>query len=369
MTLKIGILVSEPQLSDEVWRNVAQMALEEAQRREILDYDVEFIEERAEGLPTGTVQSVIDAWHRLADKGVIAIVGPATADNAMAIREVADAGQIPTLSITATSYVASDWCFSVSWGSGPEDSFRMVDYLKSQGCSSMGIIWDTMWHSGEFVEFLNIAGKRAGIRTTCEERISMRIREMGTPSELQLRQARVALENIRSTNPDALAVATALATAAVGRVLKDMNWDVPVVCNNSLGIGRGPKAQGAMDGWVGTSIYDERNPIATRFLDEYVERFGSVYHTDFQLTAHSAFRMLFEGVSLAPIMTRRGVYEGLEKVRMFPSALGSPGSYLGFGTHDRRALKGREMIVLRRILPGGGWERVMDIPHASFELG
>lgn len=366
MTLKIGILVSEPQLSEEVWRNCGQIALEDAQRREILDYDIEFIEEKAEGLPTGSTLSVTDAWKRLADKGVIAIVGPATADNAMAVRDVADQYQVPTVSITATSYVASDWCFSVSWGSGPEDAFRMVDYLKAQGCSSMGIIWDTMWHSGEFVEFLGIAGKRNGIRVTTEERISMRIREMGTPSELQLKQARIALENIRSTNPDALAVGTALATAAVGRVLKEMDWKIPLACNNSLGIGRGPKAQGAMDGWVGTSIYDERNPIAQKFLDEYVSRFGTVYHTDFQLTAHNAFRILFEGLSLAPIMTRRGLYEGLEKVRMMPAGLGSPGTYLGFGTHDRRALKGRDMIVLRRILPGGGWERVDGIPNASF---
>lgn len=369
MTLKIGILVSEPQLPSEVWRNCAQIALEDVQRRQILDYDVEFVEEQGEGLPTGSTQSVTDAWRRLADQGVIAIVGPAAADNAMAVKDVADEVKVPTVSITATSYVASDWCFSVSWGSGPEDSFRMVDWLKAQGCSSMGIIWDTMWHSGEFVEFLRIAGKRAGVRVTSEERISMRIREMGTPSELQMNQAREALRNIRSTNPDAIAVATALATAAVGRALNEMDWDVPVVCNNSLGIGRGPKAQGSMDGWVGTSIYDERNAFARNFLVEYERRHGAVYHTDFQLTAHDAFRILFEGLALAPIMTCQGVHDGLEKVRMLPSGLGSPGSYLGFGTYDHRALKGRDIIVLRRILPGGGWERVDDIPHASFATG
>lgn len=365
MTLKIGILVSEPQLPPEVWRNCGQIALEDAQRREILDYDVEFIEAEGEGLPTGSTQSVTDAWKRLADQGVIAIVGPAAADNAMAVKEVADEYQVPTVSITATSYVTSEWCFSVSWGSGPEDAFRMIDWLKAQGVKSVGIIWDTMWHSGEFVEFLRIAGKRAGIRVTSEERISMRIREMGTPSDLQMRQAREAIANIRSSGPEALAVATALATSAVGRALNETDWNVPVVCNNSLGIGRGPKAQGSMDGWVGTSVYDERNVIGQRFLDEYEKRHGAVYHTDFQLSCFDAFRILFEGLALAPIMTRRGVYEGLEKVRMLPSGMGGPGTYLGYGTYDHRALKGKDAIVLRRITPGGGWERVENIPHAS----
>lgn len=364
MSIKIGILISEPQLPSQVWKNCATIAWEDAERRQILDYDIEFIEEEAEGLPTGSTQSVTEAWRRLADQGVLAIVGPATADNAMSVKTVADEYEVPTLSITATSFVASKWCFSVSWGSGPEDSFRMVDWLKAQNCSSMGVIWDTMWHSGEFVEFLQIAGKRAGIRVTTEERISMRIREMGTPSELQMNQARKALTNIRSTSPDALAVGTSLATAAVGRALNEMEWDVPVVCNNSLGIGRGPKAQGAMDGWVGTSIYDERNIIASQFLAEYEKRHGAVYHTDFQITAHDAFRMLFEGLSLAPIMTRQGLHDGLEKIRLFPSGIGSPGAYLGFGTYDHRALKGLNMIVLRRILSEGAWERVDDIPYA-----
>lgn len=365
MTLKIGILVSEPQLPPEVWRNCGQIALEDAQRREILDYDVEFVQAEGEGLPTGSTQSVVDAWKSLVDQGVIAVVGPAAADNAMAIKEAADQYKVPTVSITATSYVTSEYCFSVSWGSGPEDAFRMIDWLKAQGISSVGIIWDTMWHSGEFVEFLRIAGKRAGIRVTSEERISMRIREMGTPSDLQMRQARQAIANIRSTGPQALAVATALATSAVGRALNETDWNVPVVCNNSLGIGRGPKAQGSMDGWVGTSVFDERNVIGSRFLAEYERRHGAVYHTDFQLSCHDAFRILFEGLSLAPIMTRRGVYEGLEKVRMLPSGMGGPGTYLGYGTYDHRALKGKDAIVLRRILPGGGWERVDDIPHAS----
>ncbi|MCS3835673.1 ABC-type branched-subunit amino acid transport system substrate-binding protein [Pseudomonas sp. JAI111] len=365
MTLKIGILVSEPQLPSEVWRNCAMIALEDAQRREILDYDIEFVEAEAEGLPTGDTQSVTDAWKRLADQGVVAIVGPAAADNAMAVKEMADEYKVPTISITATSYVTSEWCFSVSWGSGPEDAFRMVDWLKSQGVTSMGIIWDTMWHSGEFVEFLRIAGKRAGIRITCEERISMRIREMGTPSDLQMRQAREAISNIRASGPQALAVATALATSAVGRVLNETDWDVPVVCNTSLGIGRGPKAQGSMDGWVGTSVYDERNVVGERFLKEYEKRHGAVYHTDFQLSCHDAFRVLFEGLSLAPIMTRRGLCEGLEKIRMLPSGMGGPGTYLGFGTYDHRALKGKDAIVLRKIIPGGKWERVEGIAHAS----
>ena len=331
----------------------------------MLDYDVEFVEAEGEGLPTGSTQSVTDAWKRLADQGVMAIVGPAAADNAMAVRDVADEYEVPTLSITATSYVSSEWCFSVSWGSGPEDSFRMVDWLKAQGVSSMGIIWDTMWHSGEFVEFLRIAARRAGVRITSEERISMRIREMGTPSELQMKQAREAVTNIRTTGAQSLAVATALATSAVGRALNETDWKVPVICNNSLGIGRGPKAQGSMDGWVGTSVLDERNSIGQRFLAEYEKRHGAVYHTDFQLSCHDGFRILFEGLSLAPIMTRKGVHDGLEKVRMLPSGMGSPGTYLGFGTYDHRGLKGKDAIVLRRILPGGGWERVEDIPHAS----
>lgn len=366
MSLKIGILVSEPQLRGEVWRNCAAIAWEDAQRRQLLDYEIEFIEETAEGLPTGSADSVIDAWKRLADQGVIAVVGPATADNAVAVSEVASEYGVPTISTTSTSYVSSNWCFSVSWGSAPEEAFRMVDWLKAQKCSSMGIIWDTMWHSGEFVEFLDIAGKRSGIRVTADERVSMRILDPGKPTDLQISQCREALKDIRATNPDSLAVATTLASAAVGEVLSEMDWDIPVVCNISLAAGLRPgKANENMAGWVGASIYDERNVLAQDFMKTYNEKFGEIFSADFQLSTYDAFRILFEGMSLAPIMLRRGVREGLEKVRMFPSCCGSPGTYLGYGTYDHRGLKGKEMIVLRRLLHGGTWERVDDIPYVS----
>ncbi|MFU2325044.1 ABC transporter substrate-binding protein [Pseudomonas sp. NFX98] len=360
MSAKIGILITEPQLSPEVWRNCAAIALEDAHRREILDYDVEFIEAHGEGLPTGSTQSVTDAWKELADQGALAIIGPATADNAMAVRQMADQYQVPTISITATSYVASEWCFSVSWGSGPEDAFRMVDWLKVNGISSMGIVWDTMWHAGEFVEFLKIAGKRANINVTSTERVS--VFGAKEASRDPMAQARQAIANIRSTAPQALAVASTIATIPLSLALKESGWQIPVVCNNSLGAGREPRAQGAMDGWVGTSVYDERNAIAQRFLDNYEKRHGAAIRTDFLLSCHDAFRALFEGLALAPIRTRSGLHEGLEKVRMLPSGMGSPGTYLGFGTFDHRALKGNGAIVLRTILPGGKWQRLEDLP-------
>lgn len=50
---------------------------------------------------------------------------------------------------------------------------------------------------------------------------------------------------------------------------------------------------------------------------------------------------------------------------MLPAGIGAPGTYLGLGTYDHRVLKGGDMIVLRRIVPGGGWERLDGIPHAS----
>ncbi|MCS3835675.1 ABC-type branched-subunit amino acid transport system substrate-binding protein [Pseudomonas sp. JAI111] len=367
MTLKIGILIAEPQLSPEVWRNSGQIALEQAQRCELLDHDIEFVEVEADGLPFGSTQAVIDAWKRLEREGVVAIVGPAAADNAMAIRELADTQGIATLSTTATSYFPNEWCFSVSWGSSPEDAYRMVDWLRSQGASSMAIVRDDMWHSGEFVEFLRIAGRQAGLRITAEERIAMPLRKDG-PRHDALGRTCEAIANLRSSQPDSLAVATTITTAMVGHALRRTGWQIPVVCNNSLGAGRDPRTQGAMDGWVGTSVYDERNIIGQRYLDEYEQRHGPLIRTDFQLSCHDAFRVLFEGLALAPIMTRQGVRKGLERVRMLPSSMGTPGTYLGLGEHDHRALKGKDATVLRRLTPNGGWDRIDDIAHISLAI-
>jgi hypothetical protein len=58
-------------------------------------------------------------------------------------------------------------------------------------------------------------------------------------------------------------------------------------------------------------------------------------------------RLAALGLAHAPALTREGVRDGLERVKQVPSALGSPGTVMGFGQWKRCALEGG-YLVLRR---------------------
>ena len=63
--------------------------------------------------------------------------------------------------------------------------------------------------------------------------------------------------------------------------------------------------------------------------------------------AYDLGRLVAEGAGRAVHLTRRGLREGLERVKLLPAALGREGTTMGFGRWERSALKG-EFLVLRQ---------------------
>ena len=58
-----------------------------------------------------------------------------------------------------------------------------------------------------------------------------------------------------------------------------------------------------------------------------------------------------EGLARAPLLTPKGVKEGLEKVRMLPAVNGGPRTHMSLGPYDHKAYKG-DWLLLRRIENG-----------------
>ena len=67
----------------------------------------------------------------------------------------------------------------------------------------------------------------------------------------------------------------------------------------------------------------------------------------FPAIGHDLGLLVSEGLARAPELTAEGVREGLELVKLVPSAEGRAGTTLGFGHWDRGALHG-EYLVLRQ---------------------
>ena len=114
---------------------------------------------------------------------------------------------------------------------------------------------------------------------------------------------------------------------------------------NSAGIrGYQPDFARQVEGWVYVDLFSDHN----RTLANLRERYAIAARESLAAAkGYDLGRLLARGLAYAPELTRKGLKEGLERVKWLPAAQGLEGTMLGFGHHDRGALHGH-YLVLRR---------------------
>jgi ABC-type branched-subunit amino acid transport system substrate-binding protein len=341
--------MTESKIPATTLRRAADLAIAEIYARDGLETAVEFIEIVAEGPPAGPIYNVERALRRLHEEGCIGVIGLANSDSCMAVADLIDELKLPALAAGSSAAYSSAYTFSVQWGSCPEEAFLMIDWLAQHGARRIGIVWDMLWHSGEWVHYMRLACRRWGLTIVSEERVPSPTTPHSTaPVERSLRLTRAALERMRDAKPDALALLPAMAAPAVVQCLADMKWSPPYVGNCGFAVHR--LAPELIQGVTFVSLYDEDNPTAARFMARYVEEFGASPDVVHQaLTHYDQARAFFEGLSLAPIWSREGLRQGLEQVKLLPSAQGARGTYINFSPWDHRGVKGASAMVLRQV--------------------
>jgi len=348
----LGLLVAEPQLAPQRWRNVLTLALEDLEAAGTLHREVTFVEQVAEGLPNGSSHAVLEAFAELDRAGVLAVLGPANGDNCISLQPAADERRLATVGLCATMHFPSEWCFSVPWGSCPEDALLVADWVVRNGHRRLAVITDDLWHSGEYLEHLRRVVDREGLSIVNLERLPATVRDAAEAPAEQRAAADAAVERSRTAQPDVLVHLGPLSLAAVAGAVTDQGWEVPKVANNAFAAAQRPDRAHRFEGWVGTTCWHDDNELLAGLLERHLERFGEPAGPDFAASLYDGARVLFEAVALAPILNRPGLRAGLERVRQLPSAIGGPENVLTFGPWDHRALKSRSMMVLRRIEGG-----------------
>jgi ABC-type branched-subunit amino acid transport system substrate-binding protein len=125
--------------------------------------------------------------------------------------------------------------------------------------------------------------------------------------------------------------------------MAEKRWSPPAVANSALFQAHfHPERAGTFEGWAYVDVYDDRNQL---FAD--VQR--RMRHVELPLPVKAVFydqaRLLAEAVTTAPQLSREGIRDGLERLKLLPAALGSPGTTMSFGPWDRAALKGRFLVM------------------------
>ena len=263
------------------------------------------------------------------------IVGPAIGDNALVATPLADAAGVPTLNYAGAERARSEYMFHLQVGSHEEEpvlhrAAPLGARLRRRSRSSA-------------------TSRRSAAATATSS--------CGRASRSACRSSRsAAVSPIGSSIDDAVAEAVAsgcdalvylglgFGGHAVGEALAARGRPLPVVCNTCGMFAHGLKDWRELwEGWVYVDEYADDNPVLAALRDELElppERWAIGEAMQYDIGA-----LVAEGLGRAEELSREGIKDGFERIKMVPAAEGEPGTYLGFGRWDRAALKGRFLVL------------------------
>lgn len=133
-----------------------------------LDDEVELVHATALGLPLpgGSAYAVEDAFRSLVNQGVAAILGPAISDNALVVRELADAAHVPTLNYTGSEETRSEYGFQYQIGSLEDEPSFLAANLASRGLKQIAVERDRSYVGRRMGDFFDHAASVAGLSIT-----------------------------------------------------------------------------------------------------------------------------------------------------------------------------------------------------------
>jgi ABC-type branched-subunit amino acid transport system substrate-binding protein len=293
----------------------------------------------------GPEHSIAGAFARLVDQNVLAILGPALSDGALAVRPLADEAGMPCVNYAGNDQGRSSYLFHFQIGSLEDEPSLLVDDLMRRRLVRVALIQDTSSVGHRMAAFFAEAAAAAGCAVAAHAQVE--------PDGAGIAPA-VAVA--RAAAPDALAfVGFWRAAHAVACERRAQAWRVPAVANSALMYGHAdPGWARDWEGWTYADTYAEANP---RFaaLSRRATAGGRVAGPG-EAGAYDMGRLLAEGIARAPELSRAGIRAGLERVKALPAATGRPGTVMGFGNWDRGALKG-PYLVLRE------WRAGQSVAH------
>jgi branched-chain amino acid transport system substrate-binding protein len=345
---RIGVLSDMPPEIRGTAMKIYQLAVDELRASGRLERDVELVEQRVTGAPSGRISNAVHGFEALVADDVLAVIGPNHSDNNAAIAQAADRLRMPTVTLGAAAEHLSEYAFSIQWGSIPEDAYLVCNWLERQGHRRVTMTWDNAWHAGEYVRHFRNATRRAGIRILSDERFNQVV---GDALE---RQCRETAGEHHALAPDAIVhFGTSSSTHAwASAVYAETDWDPPRVMNGGFfgALRRGERE--VWEDWVGTGLWDDENATLAGLVRRYEARYDEPLIPEMGAIFYDGIRVVLEGLVLAPILTPAGLRRGLEDVKMLPAACGGPRNVLSFGPWDRRGIKGMDVMILRRMKGG-----------------
>ncbi len=363
--LKVGLLNDYPTRAgtDSDTTDALRLVFDEAVAAGLVDRPIELVQRQAVGLPNGTYHAVERAFDELVEDGCLVIFGPWVSDNAVPLGSHIDkVARVPNIILSGSEGALGEWCFALNNGSMPEEPVMLAAVMIGDGRSRIAIAYEASLIGKEYLGFAEKAYSAAGLKIVATVAIPQ--------VEADKSEAVAAL---RSAEPDALVhVGFGHGLWGFTDALRAVDWDPPRYTTTAFEMAHiNAEWMRQLSGWIGLDSYDERNEIGQAFLDRFESRYGRRPGNSMPLLCHDAATVITRGLAAARPLTGEGVKQGMEQVKLVPSASGAPGTYLRFGRFIRQGWMGTDYLIARRVLPDGSAHVFHAVPseHISRAVG
>jgi ABC-type branched-subunit amino acid transport system substrate-binding protein len=336
---KIGYLHERESPDTGDFLDALELRFEEAFQSGEIDRPVEIVIEHGYGLPGGSAELLQGAWQRLADRGVLAIVGPGNTDSALAVMRQAQAEHLSTINWSGSERSRGEYCFQYQVGSLPDEGPLIAAAVAAAGIGRVAVIRDRSPIGEEYWQYFNEATGHHKLAVTSDQKIS----PVATGLDSEIAFAR------QSGAEGLVYLGFGGVLPELWQAMADAGWRPPAFTNTAglhwYYMSEEVRANGV--GWVYVDMYDERNQVQAALLDRLEMRRGVRPYGPIAPAMYDMATLLVGALRLAPVHTREGVKEGLERVHQLPAACGGAGTVMGFGPWERTALKGPDFLIFR----------------------
>ena len=297
-----------------------------------LDREVELLSCPVAGLPMGSEHDVQVGFQSLVDAGCLLVVGPAISDNGLIVRPLGDAAGLSTINYTGGEQTRSEWAFQYQVGSLEEEPAVLAARLDARGLRRPAVVHDRSPVGRRYAECFDDAAAVLGLEIVGRTTISPVAEDVSG-----------ALDRLRHAEPDSLVyLGLGLTSGPVAVGLAALGWEVPVVANSALMFGYvRPEWR---DGWHGWEYLDgiaDDNQSRRRLADlDPASAAGPVGCAMFDIG-----RLIGEALARTDHLTRSGLRDALERIKLLPATCGVEGTTMGFGHYDHGALTGQYLVL------------------------
>jgi len=354
-TTKVGILwdwMPMPALDRfKLWNDyldTLKMIFIEAHEKGMIDRPIELVVRQPEGLPRGTIQTVVQAYQELVDAGCVCAIGPLISDNAVDLRMYIDEApmhkRIPFIGSVGTEDCLSEWGFELNNGGHPEETATIASIMQQDGIRNTVIVAERSLIGKHYIKFFHDASELFGIDI---------LGVLHVP-QIEADKKDVVSAAKATGAQSVLVLGFGYGMWGINDAMAQANWTAPrYSVTNFLSWHFSREWQRQLAGWTGLDQYDERNTIGQKFLDRFQKRYGHRPAYFWSLYTYDVARIVVEAIRRAEPLGPRGVRDALERVKGLPAGSGAPGTWLKFGRYVHQGWMGAGFLVARKVSDDG----------------